>query len=259
MNCVLYEVINGAAWLTINRPEQRNALSDEVFDGLLAGLQAAKADSSVRAVVLTGAGGKAFCAGGDLKWMNQDVNAYEAHFGKAKLAALFRSLWELGKPTIARVQGYCLAGGMGVALACDFVVASDDSQFGIPEVKVGLWPYMITVPILHALPPKVALRLMLTGDRLSAEEGFKLGFVSDLVPPEELDTRVESIVAKIRATAPQSVALGRTSFYTVLNTDMESRLRMLEAALSVNSSFPDAKEGMTAFAQKRPPRWESEV
>lgn len=256
MSVVTYEVKKGAAWLTINRPEQRNALSDEVFDGLLEGLAKAREDESVRCVVLTGAGDKAFCAGGDLKWMNADADAYEAHFGKAKLATLFRRLWELGKPTIARVQGYCLAGGMGVALACDFVVASDDSQFGIPEVKVGLWPYMITIPILHSLPPKIALRLMVTGDRVSAEEGYRLGFVSDLVSRDELDQRVDDIVAKIRKTAPQSVTFGRSTFYAVLNNDLEPRLKMLEAALSVNGAFPDAKEGMTAFAEKRKPRWE---
>jgi enoyl-CoA hydratase/carnithine racemase len=258
MSQVLYDVKKGAAWLTINREEQRNAMTNEVFDGLLAGLEKAKADPKVRAVVLTGAGDQAFCAGGDLKWMNKDVDAFDAHFGKAKLATLFRSLWNLGKPTIARVQGFCLAGGMGVALACDFVVASEKAQFGIPEVKVGLWPYMITIPILHALPPKTALRLMLTGERVSAQKGYELGFVSDLVKHEELDNRVDEIVKQIRATAPQSVTYGRTAFYTVLNADVEAKLKMLEAALTVNSSFPDAKEGMTAFAEKRKPRWETE-
>jgi enoyl-CoA hydratase/carnithine racemase len=256
MSPVIYELKGGAVWLTINRPEQRNALSDDVFNGLLDGLQRAAADPAVRAVVLTGAGDKAFCSGGDLRQMNDDTDAYTAHFSKAKLASLFRALWTLGKPTIARVQGYCLAGGMGVALACDFVVASENAQFGIPEVKVGLWPYMITVPLLHALPPKVALRLMLTGRRVSAAEGLQLGFVSDLVAHDQLDQRVEELVKELRATAPQSVALGRTAFYTVLNHDMESRLRMLEAALSVNATFPDAKEGMTAFAEKRKPHWE---
>ena len=257
MSVVLYEVANRVATLTINRPEQHNALSDEVFDGLLQGLQAAAADKSVRIVVLAGAGDKSFCAGGDLKQMNEDADTYDAHYSKAKLALLFRALWTLGKPTIARVQGNCLAGGMGVALACDFVVASEKAKFGIPEVKVGLWPYMITVPILHALPPKVALRLMLTGRRVSAEEGLRLGFVSDLVAHDDLDDAVSTLAAELCTTAPQSVHLGRTAFYTVLNQDMESRLRMLEAALSVNATFPDAKEGMTAFAEKRKPYWEA--
>jgi enoyl-CoA hydratase/carnithine racemase len=256
MSVVTYEVSKGAARITINRPEQRNALSDEVFDGLISCMEAARQDEKVRAVVLTGAGDKAFCAGGDLKWMNADADAYEAHYGKAKLARLFRVMWELGKPTIARVQGYCLAGGMGLALACDFVVASEDAQFGIPEVKVGLWPYMITIPLLHSLSPKTALRLMLTGRRMSAEEGFKLGFVSDLVKTDDLDDTIDKLVAELRSTAPQSVAFGRSAFYTVLNADMEPKLKMLEAALSVNSGFPDAKEGMSAFAEKRKPRWE---
>ena len=258
MSVVEYEVTRGAARITINRPEQRNALSDEVFDELISSMNKAKQDARVRVVVLAGAGDKAFCAGGDLKWMNADANAYEAHYGKAKLAMLFRTMWELGKPTIARVQGYCLAGGMGLALACDFVVASDNAQFGIPEVKVGLWPYMITIPLLHSLSPKTALRLMLTGRRISAEEGHKLGFVSDLVAPEMLDPTIDELVDELKAAAPQSVAFGRSAFYTVLNAHMEPKLKMLEAALSVNSSFPDAKEGMSAFAEKRKPKWESE-
>lgn len=256
MSVVLYAVANRTATLTINRPEQRNALSDDVFDGLLRGLRKAKKDDSVRVVVLAGAGDKAFCAGGDLKQMNEDADNYMAYYSKAKLASLFRALWTLGKPTIAKVQGYCLAGGMGVALACDFVVASEKAVFGIPEVKVGLWPYMITVPILHALPPKVALRLMLTGRRVSAEEGHRLGFVSDLVAHDDLDNTIDLLVKELCSTAPQSVHMGRTAFYTVLNHDMESRLRMLEAALSVNATFPDAKEGMTAFSEKRKPYWE---
>jgi enoyl-CoA hydratase/carnithine racemase len=256
MSVVLYAVANRTATLTINRPEQRNALSDDVFDGLLSGLRKAKDDDSVRVVVLAGAGDKAFCAGGDLKQMNEDADNYMAHYSKAKLASLFRELWTLGKPTIAKVQGYCLAGGMGVALACDFVVASEKAVFGIPEVKVGLWPYMITVPILHSLPPKVALRLMLTGRRVSAEEGHRLGFVSDLVAHDDLDNTIDLLVKELCSTAPQSVHMGRTAFYTVLNHDMESRLRLLEAALSVNATFPDAKEGMTAFSEKRKPYWE---
>lgn len=258
MSVVTYEVKGSGAWLTINRPEQRNALSDEVFDGLLAGLERAAADAKVRAVVITGAGDKAFCAGGDLREMNEGGDAYAAHTSKIKLARVFRSLWSLGKPTIARVNGFCLAGGMGLALACDFVIACDHAQFGVPEVKIGLWPYMITVPLLHAMPPKAALRLMLTGRRLSAAEGLQAGFVSEVVPESELNSAVERLVVELQATAPQSIAMGRTAFYTVLNVDLESRLRMLEAALSVNATFPDAREGMTAFAEKRKPRWEAE-
>jgi enoyl-CoA hydratase/carnithine racemase len=255
MSVVNYEVVGAAAYLTINRPERRNALSDEVFDGLRDGVRAARENREARVLVLAGAGDRAFCAGGDLRNMNDATDEFAAHRGRAQLAGLLRDLWELGKPTIARVQGYALAGGFGLAVACDFVVASDRAVFGAPEVKSGLWPYMITVPLLHALRPKDALRLMLTGRRVSAEEGARLGFVSELVTHENLDTAVATLVEELAAMSPQAIALGRTAFYAVLNHDVDARLRMLEAALSVNLSFADAKEGLTAFVEKRAPVW----
>jgi enoyl-CoA hydratase len=122
-------------------------------------------------------------------------------------------------------------------------------------VKAGLWPYMITVPLLHALRPKDALRLMLTGRHVTAEEGVRLGFVSELVTHEKLDAAVTMLVDELASVSPQAISLGRTAFYSVLNHDVDARLRMLEAALSVNLSFADAKEGLTAFAEKRTPAW----
>jgi len=247
-----------AAYLTINRPEQRNALSNEVFTELRAGLADAKEDSEVRAVVLAGAGDRAFCSGGDLRQMGDDGNGLQAHRGRAGLAGVIRDLWELGKPTIARVQGYALAGGFGLAAACDFVVASDRATFGVPEVGVGLWPYMITVPLLQSMAPKDALRLMLTGRRITAAEAARLGVVSDLVEHDDLDQAVAALVDQLAAAAPQAVSLGRTTFYAVLNHDIDVRLRMLEASLTVNLGLGDAREGMAAFAEKRKPSWQEE-
>ncbi|GAA1845516.1 enoyl-CoA hydratase family protein [Pseudonocardia ailaonensis] len=244
--------------LTINRPDQRNALSNEVFTELRAGLSEAKADPSVRAVVLAGAGDKAFCAGGDLRQMGEDADELAAHRGRAGLAGVLRDLWELGKPTVARVQGYALAGGFGLAAACDFLVASERAVFGVPEAGVGLWPYMITVPLLQSMPPKDALRLMLTGRRIDAAEGRRLGVVSDVVPHDTLDKAVAELVDELALAAPQAVALGRTTFYSVLNNDVDARLRMLEASLTVNLGFGDAREGMAAFVEKRRPAWQVE-
>lgn len=247
--------VGKAAHLTINRPEQRNALSNEVFVALREGLAAAKADRSVRAVVITGAGDKAFCAGGDLKQMGEDGDELAAHWGRSGLAGVIRDLWELGKPTIARVQGYALAGGFGLAAACDFIVAGERAVFGVPEVGVGLWPYMITVPLLQSMAPKDVLRLMLTGRRVDAAEGRRLGFVSEVVEQENLDKAVADLVDQLAQASPQATALGRTTFYATLNHDIEARLRMLEASLTVNLGFADAREGMAAFAEKRSPSW----
>jgi enoyl-CoA hydratase/carnithine racemase len=255
---VLLERAASHAILRINRPEQRNALTNEVLAGLRAGLAELKADPAVRVVVLAGSGEEAFCAGGDLRWMGDTPpDAYEAHQGRSQLAALFRDLWELGKPTIARVPGYALAGGFGLAAACDFIVASERAVFGVPEVNIGLWPYMISVPLLNCMAPKQALKLMMTGDRVSAAEGVQLGFVTETVPHEQLDEALEHFVAKLAKVSPQAMALGRQAFYTVLNHDVDARLRMLEALLTVNLAMPDAIEGLAAFAAKRQPTWRS--
>jgi enoyl-CoA hydratase/carnithine racemase len=252
---VLLDVTGGIARLRINRPAQRNALSASVFSGLREGVAAVARDNSARVLVLEGAGDTAFCAGGDLREMAADGDALQAHRNRGMLAELFGDLWRLGKPTIARVQGYALAGGFGLALACDFVVASDRAVFGVPEVHVGLWPYMVTVPLLHWMPPKQALSLMLTARRVSAPEAARLGFVSDVVPHHELDEAVASLADELRQAAPQAVALGRTAFYTAVNGDVDTRLQMLQAALTVNLGVSDAREGTTAFAEKRLPAW----
>ena len=135
------------------------------MSGLRDRLAAVREDDAVRVVVLTGAGDRAFCSGADLSGMQGDASAFDVHLGRGQMAELFRDMWGLGKPVIARVQGYALAGGLGLALACDFVIAADDARFGTPEVNVGLWPYMITVPLLRAIPPKKVLESTMTGLR----------------------------------------------------------------------------------------------
>lgn len=253
---VLVERNGAIATVTINRPDQRNALSNEVLSQLRAAVSDVKADPAIRVLVLAGAGDRAFCAGGDLRQMGEaPPDAFESHRGRSNLAGLFRDLWELGKPTVARVQGYALAGGFGLATACDFIVASDKAVFGIPEVTFGLWPYMISVPLMTAMPPKVALRYMMTGERISAQKGLDLGFVTELAPHDRLNEVLDAFVQQLAQASPQAVALGRTSFYAVLHHDMDARLRMLEALLTVSLGMPDAVEGMAAMAEKRVPAW----
>jgi enoyl-CoA hydratase/carnithine racemase len=251
---VLYGTENGVARLTLNRPERRNALSWPVVAELRSLLAAAKADETVHVVILTGAGDKAFCAGADLDTMAGE-GFYELHASRGQLAALFEDLWSLGKPTIARVRGYALAGGFGLALACDFVICADDAVFGTPEINVGLWPHMITVPLLRAMPPKRALELMLTGRRVSAEEAERIGFVNRVVAVADLDGAVEELAAGLAAKSPAIVKLGRDSFYRVLDMAGSEALAYLHAMLTVTVATDDAKEGLAAFAEKRPPQW----
>ncbi len=259
---LLVHVADHVATLTINRPEKRNALSWNVMADLSGALASVKADPAVRVVVLTGAGDRAFCAGADLTGMAEGADAASLHEARGELARLFRGLWELGKPTIARVRGFALAGGFGLALACDLVVAADDAQFGTPEINVGLWPHMITVPLTRSMPPKVALELMMTGRRVGADEALRIGFVNRVVPvdgPGGLDEAVGELAATLAAKSPVAMKLGRDSFYGSWDLAAEEALRYLHPMLSVTASTDDAAEGMAAFAEKRAPRWSGQA
>jgi enoyl-CoA hydratase/carnithine racemase len=252
---LLYDVAGGVARVTINRPERRNAMSWSVLTELRDAVASAKADSDVRAVVLTGAGDKAFCAGADLTGMRADARYVEVHDARGELARLFDDMWALGKPTIARVRGYALAGGFGLALACDLVVAADDAQFGTPEIDVGLWPYMITVPLVRSMPPKKALELMLTGRRVDAAEADRLGFVTKVVPVDGLDAEVDALAATLASKSPAIVKLGRDSFYAVWDLGARDALAYLHPMLTITSQTEDTAEGIAAFAEKRAPQW----
>ena len=252
---VLYRVDGRVARITINRPERRNSLSWGVIESIRAHTAEAKADRDVRVVVVTGTGDKAFCAGADLSGMAAGASYLDLHEGRGQLAELFEELWSLGKPTVARVRGFALAGGFGLALSCDFVVCSDDSQFGTPEINVGLWPYMITVPLVRAMPPKKALELMLTGRRVAAVEAERIGFVNQVVPAERLDAAVDELTATLAAKSPAIVKLGRDSFYRVWGEEAGQALAYLHAMLTITTETEDAREGIRAFAEKRQPNW----
>lgn len=253
---VIYEKDGPIARVTINRPDRRNSMSYGVMRGLLESMLRARADDDVRVVVLAGAGDKAFCAGADLTGIAENASAAEVHEGRGLLADLFRSMYGLGKPTIARVRGYALAGGFGLALACDFVIASDDSQFGTPEVNVGLWPYMITVPLLRSMPPKKVLELMATGRRVGAAEAERIGFVTRVVPVGELDAAVDELAGTLAAKSPLIMRWGRDSFYRVLEMDdSDDALAYLQGMLSLTTHTEDAAEGVAAFVEKRTPQW----
>jgi enoyl-CoA hydratase/carnithine racemase len=252
---VLYQVEGGVARITINRPERRNSLSWGVVEGIRARAAEARADAAVKVLVLTGAGDKAFCAGADLSGMAAGASYLDLHEGRGQMAELFDDLWSLGKPTVARVRGYALAGGFGLALACDMVICSDDSQFGTPEIDVGLWPFMITVPLTRSMPPKKALELMLTGRRVGAAEAERIGFVNRVVPVDQLDGAVDELTATLAAKPPGVMKLGRDSFYNAWDLAAREALALLHPMLTVTTGTEDSHEGIAAFAEKRGPRW----
>jgi enoyl-CoA hydratase/carnithine racemase len=244
------------ATVTIDRPERRNAMDFAVMAGLRDALAALRFDDDARVVVLTGAGDRAFCAGADLGGIADNAAPSQVHSARGALADVFRNLDRLGKPTIAKVRGYALAGGFGLACACDIVIAADDAVFGTPEVDIGLWPYMITVPLLRSMPPKTVLELMMTGRRVDAAEAQRIGFVNRIVAPADLDAAVDEYCATLVAKSPLVLRLGREAFYRTLDiTDTDNALAYLHAMLTIHTSTEDAAEGVAAFAQKRPPTW----
>jgi enoyl-CoA hydratase/carnithine racemase len=249
-----YVVVGPIARVIINRPERRNAMSFAVMQGLRDALATARADESVRVVVLTGAGDRAFCAGADLTGM-QGTEGAATHDARGLLADVFRDLWHLGKPTIARVRGYALAGGFGLSMACDFVIAADDAQFGAPEVNVGLWPYMVTVPLLRVMQPRLAFELMATGRRMAADEAAAVGIVNRVVPVDQLDAAVEELAETLASKSPLVMRWGRQSFYRTLEMSADDALEYLQAMLSLTAGSEDAAEGIAAFAEKRSPTW----
>ena len=246
---------SGVLTLTINRPERRNALSWDLVARMRSAVQAARDDSGVRVIVLTGAGDKAVCAGADLDTMAAGAGAFALHEQRGQLAGLFLDLYEVGKPTIAKVRGFCLAGGFGLATACDLVVAAEDATFATPEINVGLWPFMITVPLTRSIPPKKALELMMTGRRISAAEADSLGLLTRVVEAAELDDEVRRLADELASKSSAVMKLGRDSFYSVYGRNAADALAQLHPLLSLNNTLADAAEGIAAFRDKREPEW----
>lgn len=244
--------------LVIDRPDARNALNDEVLNGLIEGLDAARDDDGVRVVVLTGAGDKAFCAGADLAGgLGQELTAVQAHEQRGALRALFDAADRLDKPLVGRLQGHALAGGLGVALACDLLVAADDVTLGTPEVKVGLWPFVISVLLIEHLGPKRALELMMTGERISAVQAQAWGLVNAVVPRAELDEAVEHLCGRLVRAAPLALALGRRATIEARDMGRREAMAYLHGMLDLTLQTEDVLEGIGAFLEKREPQWKS--
>lgn len=246
MSELLITIADHVATLTINRPKRRNALNAAVIASLLAGLDSAETDPTIRAIVITGSGDKAFCAGADL---GGDVGGN----GTADYAALLKRIAHYPKPTLARVDGYCLAGGMGLMLACDIVIASERAQFGTPEVNVGIWPMMVSALIYRNLLPKQALPMMLLGERFGAAKAKEMGFVTEVVSAENLDQTVANITSKLATKSPIGIKLGKAAYTAMQSMPLNDALDYLGDQLTAISATNDAREGIAAFIEKRPP------
>jgi len=252
---VRYEIAGRRATITIDDPARRNPMSVDTMRSLLDLTEQAMEDPDVGVVVYTGAGDEAFCAGGDLSGSFVD-DPIGLHDGRGDVARLFRLMMRGGKPTIARVNGHALAGGFGLAVACDITICVQGAKLGTTEVRVGLWPMMISAVLARVMPQKAALELMLTGRVISPEEALRLGAVSRVVSLEELDEAVDDVVDGLLAMSPTTLLLGKDAFYGMLDADFDTAFDRLQGGLTEIALTDDAREGVAAFVEKREPRWQ---
>jgi enoyl-CoA hydratase/carnithine racemase len=252
---LLYGVSDGVATLTLNRPEQRNALNGELLSELVEGVKRARDDAEVRAMVLTGAGEKVFCAGADLGGFAAEVPLVEKHFASDLFLEFFRLMPRLGKPSLCAANGHVLAGGMGLALSCDLVIAKEGARFGTPEINVGAFPYMIMSIIYRNLPRKKVNEMMLLGEQISAEEAVGYGLANKVVPAGEFEAAVNEWASKLAAKSPVLMRLGHDAMYRQQDMALDDALEFLRSQLSLTFSTEDIQEGVKAFFEKRDPEW----
>ena len=257
MDVLEIERRGSAAWLWLNRPELRNALNDLVLSSISNSLRDLEKDSGCRVVVLAGRG-QAFCAGGDLSRMEQasKMTKAKSKAEASRFATLLYRMHGYPKPLIARVHGPAFAGGMGLVAACDLVVAAEEAEFCLPEVRIGLVPAMISPYIVRALGEQSARRYVLTGERLAAREAHRLGFVHECVPAAELDARVEKFAAQLAQAGPQALARSKKLLARVAKSSISPALSAHTAGVLAEARAGDeAKEGIRSFLEKRKPRW----
>jgi len=253
---VLRDDRDRVAVLTLNRPQRRNALSPGLIDALDEALMAAAADSGVGAIVLTGAGDRAFCAGGDLAGgLGGAEGALAAHEQRGGFARLIQRLHQLGKPVVAGVNGDALGGGFGLAIACDCAVVDPGARLGTPEINVGLFPMIITAELVRNIPRKILLEMMFTGRRLSAQEARDWGMVNAVSESGGALAGATELAATMAARSSAVLKLGKDAFYETADLALEPALKLLQFKLELNLQAEDAMEGISAFLQKRPAEW----
>jgi enoyl-CoA hydratase/carnithine racemase len=253
---VLYGVADtGVATITLDEPATRNALSHDLLDGIIAAFERARDDEHVRCVVLASSHETVFSSGANLGGFAGDVPLLHKHLGAERFVRLFQLIGALGKPTICAAGGHVLAGALGIALACDLIVAKEDATFGTPEINVGAFPFMIMALIYRNVPRKKVNELLLLGERWSAQEALAAGIVNRVVPAEEFDAAVADWAGKLAAKSPLIMKLGKDAMYRQMDMPLVDALDYLRAQLTLALSTEDIVEGVTAFFEKREPVW----
>lgn len=251
---MLYEVDEGVATITLNDPEKRNRLSGDMLAELVAATRRAREDDEARAVVLTGAG-DVFCAGADLGGFGSDAPAIQKHFGTDLFLEFFRLMPRLGKPSLCAANGHVVAGGLGLALSCDLVIAKEGADFWTPEINIGAFPYMIMSLIYRNVPRKKVNEMILLGERLSAEEAATYGLANKVVPAGEFDAAVADWAKRLASKSPVLMRLGHDAMYRQQDMALDDALEYLRSQLSLTFTTEDIVEGAQAFFEKREPNW----
>jgi methylglutaconyl-CoA hydratase len=253
-NSVILEKRGQAFWITINRPEKRNAINGDVVAGIARGYRAAHDDPDVRVIVLTGAGDKAFCAGADLQATGA---AFATDFARPNVdyADLLRLSQNATKPSIARVGGVCMAGGMGLLCMTDMAVAADHVRFGLPEVKVGVFPMQVMSLLQGIAPRRLIAEWALTGEPFDAATAQAAGLLNYVVPSNELDAKVDWLVGRIVDKSPTAIRRGKYAMRAIASMSFDESIAYTESQIALLAMTEDAKEGLKAFAEKRKPVW----
>jgi enoyl-CoA hydratase/carnithine racemase len=245
----------GVATIALDQPDTRNALSDQLLDELIAALEAAREDPAVRCVVLASTHERVFSAGANLGGFAAEVPLVHKHLGTERFPRLFRLLGELGKPSICAAGGHVLAGALGIALACDLIVAREGVRFGTPEINVGAFPFMIMALIYRNVPRKKTNELLLLGEQISAEEAQRIGIVNRVLPADEFDQGVREWAEKLAAKSPVMIRLGKDAMFRQQDMAFADALDFLRSQLTIALSTEDIQEGVKAFFEKRAPEW----
>lgn len=253
---ILYESGDGIIRITLNRPDQRNALNPKMLAELKHAFERSEFDKRACVIILRGAGDRAFCAGADLGGMAGDGESFiEVHESRGQFPSLFQTMFSCSKPIIAAVNGHCVAGGLGLMLACDLAVAREGAKFGTPEIQRGLFPFMISALILRTVPKREAFEMMLLGDLFQADKAQEMGLVNKVVPQEGFDETVEAWASKLAGYSPAVLKLGRRALLRQEGMPLDGALDYLRGLISVNSLLEDAAEGVAAFFEKRSPEF----
>lgn len=251
---LIVERADGVLRLTINRPDRRNALTNRLMGRMAEEFAAANKDRTLRLIVLTGAGDKAFCAGADLK---DPDTPFQPDFTRYRLP--FADLLRVGRacdlPILGVMNGTCMAGGMGLFGLCDIVVAAEHAKFGLPEAKVGLYPMQVLAVLRDLIPRRILAEMCITGEPLTAAQAQACGIVNQVVPAAELAAAADAMVAKIRATSPMAVKRGKYAVRAMEAMDFEQMIAFAETQVTPMAFTGDAKEGRAAFAERRAPQW----